>query len=111
MPRDIQNRYYPSGPLSRRTISRLSCTVHSTARNSTAIHPRPYSTTSELVDRVDACGQAWYGDVGEDLHQRDFIWLTRMQSARRMSERIRGFPGRDMVLDREATDSLTHPTC
>ena len=49
---------------------------------------------------MDARGQAWYGDVGEDLHQRDFIWLTRMQLARRMSERIRRFPGRDLVLDR-----------
>src|ERR1700743_3363482 len=100
MPCTIQNKYYAEGPLPRHTITHMCRPLHSRARNSTALYPRPYTTTSELIDCVDAVGQAWYRDVGEDLHQRDFIWLTRMQSARRMGERIRRFPGRNLVFER-----------
>ena len=100
MPRTIQNKYYAEGPLTRHTITHMSHTIHSCARNSTALYPQPYTTTSELIDRIDSVGQAWYWDMGEDLHQRNFIWLTRMQSARRMGERMRRFPSHDLVLER-----------
>ena len=44
--------------------------------------------------------ESWFKDAGEELHTSDFILLTRMQTARRMSQRASRFPGRDMVLER-----------
>src|SRR5882762_11972950 len=42
----------------------------------------------------------WYRDPSEDLYLRDLLFVVCMQTARRMEERSRRFPRRDLVLDR-----------
>ena len=40
-----------------------------------------------LIDRMDAAGDDWYRDTAPDLYVNDFVWLTRLQSARRLTQR------------------------
>jgi hypothetical protein len=100
MPRDHANHYQPSGFYCQRTITRMTRVSYPRTRNSSRLCPQPYPSPADLISRVDAEGNAWYRDVGDDLHMRDFIWLTRMQSARRMEERVRRFSNRDLVMER-----------
>ena len=63
------------------------------------MYARPYATADSLIQRVDRPGEDWYHDEANDLHLRDFIWFTRMQTARRMRDcgtRVRNI---DRVLD------------
>jgi len=53
-----------------------------------------------LIDRMDAVGDDWYRDTAPDLYVNDFVWLTRLQSARRMTQRADRFPYHDRVLER-----------
>jgi hypothetical protein len=53
-----------------------------------------------MMLRMDASGEDWFRDDGQDLHLSDFVFISRMQTARRLSQRIERFPGRDLVLDR-----------
>jgi hypothetical protein len=100
MPRDSKGRYINHGLTNGSTISRMTRVTFPRSRMSTRMYPQPYPTPDQIIDRVDAVGQGWYHDEANELHQRDFIWYARMQSARRMDERARRFPGRDKVLDR-----------
>jgi hypothetical protein len=53
-----------------------------------------------MMIRSDTDGHDWFQDTGEDLHLSDFIFLARMQTARRLSQRVSRFPHRDLVLER-----------
>ena len=52
------------------------------------------------MDQVDSPSYSWYHNEGQDLHQRDFLFLARIQTARRMQQRVERFPDRDRVLER-----------
>lgn len=100
MPVDHSGRYWVRGSFQDRVISRMSRSNYARARNSTRLHPAPYPSVLDLIHRVDAEGDDWFQDTGPELHLSDFILLSRMQTARRMSQRADRFPGRDQVLDR-----------
>ena len=59
-----------------------------------------YATVENMMERVDGIGNAWYNTPADDLYLRDFVFFTRMQTARRMTDRYRRFPKRDKVLNR-----------
>ena len=100
MPIDTSGTYWVRGAYQGRFISRMSRTAYTRAHNSTHMYPAPYPTPLELMNRVDAAGEDWFQDTGPELHLSDFVWLTRMQSARRMTQRAERFPERDLVLER-----------
>jgi hypothetical protein len=53
------------------------------------------------MTRMDSdVDESWFRDSGEELHLSDFVFLTRMQTARRVSHRAARFPRRDLVLER-----------
>ena len=52
------------------------------------------------MDQIDSPSYDWYHDEGQDLHQHDFLFLARMQMARRMQQWVERFPNRDQVLER-----------
>ena len=100
MPRDKRNHYYVHGHFQTHTISCMSCANHPRSRLSTRYAPKPYRSANQLVDQMDHAAYNWYGDVGQDLHQQDFIFLAHMQTARRLEQRVSHFPDRDKVLER-----------
>ena len=100
MPRDLQRRYWVEGAFRHRTISRPTRPSSDRPRNSLAIAPLPYPDTATLINRVDAGGDHWYRDTARDLSLRDFVWWTRLQSARRVTQRAERYPTRDRVLER-----------
>ena len=59
-----------------------------------------YATVENMMERVDGIGNAWYNTPADNLYLCDFVFFTRMQTARRMTDRYRRFPKRDKVLDR-----------
>jgi hypothetical protein len=100
MPVDESHRYFIRGSFQNRTISRMSRSSYPYARNSSRFQPTPYPSTRSMMLRNDADGNDWFRDAGEDLHLSDFVFLARMQTARRMSQRVSRFPQRDLVLER-----------
>ena len=106
MPRDNLNRYYVPGGYGQRAISRMSQMVYSRSANSTAMYARPYATADSLIQRVDGPGEDWYHDEANDLHLRDFIWFTRMQTAHRMRDRGTRVRNIDRVLDRLLVEGI-----
>jgi len=53
-----------------------------------------------MIARIDdGPGQAWYHDAAHNLHLCDFVFYTRMQTARCIQERTQCFPNWDMVLE------------
>ena len=100
MPIDESGRFWVRGPFQSRTISRMSRATYARARNSSNSAPRPYPSSRSLMTRVAMDGNAWYQDTGPELHLSDFVFLTRMQTARRLSERTTRIPSRDLVLER-----------
>jgi hypothetical protein len=96
MPLDQQQCYWVAGTYSRRSITRMTRSSYSRARNSRL----PYPTPTEIVVRADAEGQEWYHDPVYDLHLRDFVWYTRMQTARCMIDRESRVSNVDRVLNR-----------
>ena len=100
MPRDLQRRYWINGAFGHRTITRPHRPPPERTRNSLASAPIPYPDTATLINRVDANGDAWYRDTAPDLYLRDFVWWTRLQSSRRMTQRAERYPTRDRVLER-----------
>jgi len=101
MPRDINNKYWVRGAYQDRTISRMTRATYPRSRISTRHANTPYRSAADMIARIDdGPGQAWYHDAAHDLHLRDFIFHTHMQTARRIQERTQRFPDRDMVLER-----------
>ena len=96
------NSYSTRGTLCHRTITRASRIDYPRARLTTRFAPSPYPTMRQVAARIDveAPYDPWYNHLGDDLFYRDFIFQTRLQSARRMAQRMDRFPGRDRVLDR-----------
>src|SRR5579864_3439631 len=100
MPRDQQNRYFIRGDYQGRTVSRSSRVNYSRSRLSTHLNPIPYRTTEVLIADVDREGNEWFKDAGQDLHLSNFLFLTRMQTARRMEDRRHRNMYRDSVMTR-----------
>ena len=48
----------------------------------------------------------WYNDAGCDLHLVDLLFQSRIQTARRMSQRVDRFPNRDRVLEHLMAEGL-----
>ena len=51
-------------------------------------------------------GDDWYNHAGRDLHLIDLLFQARIQTARRMSQRVDRFPNRDRVLERLMAEGL-----
>src|SRR5882762_7670557 len=101
MPRDINNKYWVRGAYQDRTISRMTRVTYPRSRISTRHANTPYHSAADMIARIDdGPGQVWYHDAAHNLHLRDFVFHTWMQTARRVQERTQWFPGRDMVLER-----------
>ena len=58
-----------------------------------------YATVENMMERVDGVGNAWYNTLADDLYLHDFVFFTRMQTTRCMTDRYWRFPKRDKVLD------------
>ena len=58
------------------------------------------------MDQVDSPSYNWYHDEGQDLHQCNFIFLSWMQMARHMQQRVERFPDRDRVLEHLMEDGM-----
>src|SRR5882762_3338172 len=100
MPRDIRNRYFVPGAYDDRTISPTSRFPHLRTCNLTCGAPMPYPTPESLMTCVDnPHGNKWYQDPSEDLYLHDLLFMVRMQTARRMEERVCWFLRWDRVLD------------
>ena len=48
----------------------------------------------------------WYTHAGRDLHLVDLLFQARIQTARRMSQRVDRFPNRDRVLEHLMAEGL-----
>ena len=106
MPRDNLNRYYVLGGYGQHTITRMSRMAHSCLANSTAMYAHPYATADSLIQRVDNQGEDWYHDEANDLHLRDFIWFTWMQTAWQMRDRGTRVRNIDWVLDQLLVEGI-----
>ena len=106
MPCDNLNHYYLPGSYGQRTITHMSRMAYARSANSTAMYARPYATANSLIQRVDGQGEDWYHDEANDLHLRDFIWFTRMQTARRMRDQGMRVRNIDQVLDRLLVEGI-----
>ena len=73
---------------------------HPHSRLSTRYDPLPYCSANLLMEQVNSPSYDWYHDMGQNLHQHDFIFLARMQTARQMEQRTEQFLDRDRVLER-----------
>jgi hypothetical protein len=102
MPQDNSGRYFlDCTAYGDRPISRMTRVRYGRSRTSTRLYPQPYPSVSTIISRVDASGDDWFHWPGYELHLRDFVWLARMQTARRLLDRTRrSIPHRDPVLDR-----------
>jgi hypothetical protein len=106
MPQDNSGRYFlDCTQYGERPISRMTRVTYARSRTSTRLYPRPYPSISNIINRVDESGDEWFHWPGNELHLRDFVWLARMQTARRLLDRTRrSIPNRDPVLDRLLED-------
>ena len=100
MPIDESGRSWVRGPFQSCTISHMSQATYAYACNSSCSDPLPYPSAQLLMTHVAADGNIWYQDTGPELHLSNFIFLTHMQTARRISERTTRIPSQDLVLER-----------
>lgn len=100
MPVDTSHRYWVPGAYQHLTISRTTRRIHTLARHSSRFEAIPYPSPAEIIGRMDVEGEAWYHHAGEDLYLHDLLFQVRIQTARRVSQRVRRFAHRDRVLDR-----------
>ena len=100
MPQDLQGRYWAHGNFHSRVITRMSNVNHPRARGTTRFSPTPYPSSDAIIARMDNDDDHWYHDTGADLHPRDFVFQARIQTARRLSQRVVRFPSCDLVLER-----------
>src|SRR5258705_1787262 len=100
MPRDLQGHYWAHGNFHSCVITRMSTTNHSCARGTTRFSPTPYPSSDSIIALMDEENDQWYHDTGTDLHPRDFVFQTRIQTACCLSQRAVRFPSRDRVLER-----------
>src|SRR5258708_39925049 len=99
MPIDSSNKFWIRGSFQSQTISRMSRTSYTRARNSSCLQPHPYPSPQLIMTCVDyADDERWYQDEGQDLHLSDFVFLARMQTARRLSQHVAHFPEHNPAL-------------
>ena len=69
------------------------------------MYSRPYPSPAAIALCMET-GEDWYNDAGRDLHLVDLLFQSRIQTARRMSQRVDRFPNRDRVLERLMAEGL-----
>ena len=99
------NQYFARGAFQHRVITRHSLASYDRARDSTRMYPRPYPSPAAIALRMES-GEDWYTHAGRDLHLVDLLFQARIQTARRMSQRVDRFPNRDRVLERLMAEGL-----
>ena len=99
------NQYFARGAFQHRVITRHSLASYDRARDSTRMYPRPYPSPATIALRMET-GEDWYNDAGRNLHLVDLLFQSRIQTARRMSQRVDRFPNRDRVLERLMAEGL-----
>ena len=99
------NQYFARGAFQHRVITRHSLASYDRARDSTRMYPRPYPSPATIALRMETA-EDWYNDAGRDLHLVDLLFQSRIQTARRMSQRVDRFPNRDRVLERLMAEGL-----
>ena len=99
------NSYFARGSFQHRVISRQSLASYDRARDSTRQYPRPYPSPAAIALCMES-GDDWYNHAGRNLHLIDLLFQARIQTARRMSQRMDRFPNRDRVLERLMAEGL-----
>ena len=99
------NSYFARGTFQHRVITRRSLASYDRARDSTRLYPRPYPSPATIALRMET-EEDWYNNTGHDLHLVDLLFQSRIQTARRMSQRVDRFPNRDRVLERLMAEGL-----
>ena len=99
------NSYFACGTFQHRVITRRSLASYDQARDSTRLYPRPYPSPATIALRMEA-EEDWYNNAGRDLHLVDLLFQSRIQTARRMSQRVDRFPNRDRVLEHLMAEGL-----
>ena len=99
------NSYFARGAFSHRVITRQSLAAYDRARDSTRQSPHPYPSPTTIALRMEGEGD-WYNHAGRDLHLIDLLFQARIQTARRLSQRVDRFPNRDRVLERLMVEGL-----
>ena len=97
--------YFARGAFQHRVISCRSLASYDRARDSTRLYPRPYPSPASITLRMES-GEDWYNHAGRDLHLIDLLFQARIQTARRMLQRVDRFPNRDRVLERLMAEGL-----
>ena len=99
------NAYFARGAFSHRVITRQSLASYDRARDSTRQYPHPYPSPATITLRMES-GEEWYTHAGRNLHLVNLLFQARIQTARRMSQRVDRFPNRDRVLERLMVEGL-----
>ena len=92
------NSYFARGAFQHCIITCRSHTSYDQAQDLTQLYPRPYPLPATITLCMET-GEDWYNDAGRDLHLVDLLFQSRIQTARRMSQRVDRFPNRDRVLE------------
>ena len=96
------NQYFARGAFQHRVITRHSLASYDRARDSTRMYTRPYPSPAAIALHMET-GEDWYNNAGRNLHLVNLLFQSRIQTARRMSQRVDCFPNQDRV-------SSLHPT-
>ena len=99
------NQYFAHGSFQHRVLTRQSLASYDRARDSTRQYPCPYPSPAAIALRMES-GDDWYNHAGRDLHLIDLLFQARIQTARRMSQRVDRFPNRDQVLEQLMAEGL-----
>ena len=99
------NQYFACGSFQHHILTRQSLASYDRARDSTCQYPHPYLSPAAIALRMESRDD-WYNHTGHDLHLIDLLFQARIQTARRMSQRVDRFPNRDRVLERLMAEGL-----
>ena len=99
------NQYFARGSFSHHTITRQSLASYDWARDSTCQYPRPYPLPAVIALHMDN-EEGWYTHAGRNLHLVNLLFQARIQTTRRMSQRVDRFPNQDRTLERLMVEGL-----
>ena len=99
------NAYFARGSFQHCVLTRQSLASYNRARDSTRLYPRPYPSLAAIALRMES-GDDRYNHAGCDLQLIDLLFQARIQTARRMSQRVDRFPNRDRVLEHLMAEGL-----
>ena len=99
------NQYFTCGAFQYRIITCQSLASYNQARDSTRQYPHPYPSPATIALRMEV-GEDWYNDARRNLHLVDLLFQSRIQTARRMSQRVDRFPNWDRVLEHLMAEGL-----